>query len=78
MSTLGYGLLPMLALGFFGVFLSFKGGLGILFGLLMATWSSFSAGNILDVLIKDQKNRKILVIYPLFLFYVSFVMLVIF
>jgi hypothetical protein len=78
MSTMGYGLLPMLGLGFAGVFVSLKSGLGIGVGLAMAVWASFAAGNFMDVLIKDTKDKKALVIYPLFLFYVSFTMIVIF
>lgn len=78
MSTMGYGLLPMLGLGAVGVFISLKGALGIAVGLGAAFWASYSAGNFMDVLIKDSKNRKALVIYPLFLFYVSFTMIVIF
>lgn len=78
MSTMGYGLLPMLALGAVGIFFSLKGGIGITVGLAAAAWASFSAGNFMDVLIKDTKDRKALVIYPLFLFYVSFTMIVIF
>ena len=78
MSTLGYGLLPMLLLGFVGIFVSLKSGLGISVALSAAAWSSYSAGNFMDVLIKDNKDRKGLVMYPLFLFYVSFTMIVIF
>lgn len=78
MSTMGYGLLPMLPLGLVGVFVSLKGGLGIAIALACAVWSSFAAGNFMDVLIKDTKDRKGLVMYPLFLFYVSFTMIVIF
>ena len=78
MSTMGYGLLPMVGLGFLGIFISLKSGLGIIVALAAAGWASYSAGNFMDVLIKDTKNRKTLVIYPLFLFYVSFTMIVIF
>lgn len=78
MSTLGYGLLPMLGLGFVGVFFSLNGGVGIVVALMTAVWSSFAAGNFMDVLIKDTKDRKLLIVYPLFLFYVSFTLIVIF
>ena len=46
MSTMGYGLLPMLLLGFIGIFIQLKGMAGIVFGLALAAWSSFAAGNI--------------------------------
>jgi hypothetical protein len=78
MSTLGYGLLPMLSLGFLNIFCNLKGGIGILISLSIALWSSFAAANFIDVLIKDEKNRKLLIVYPLFLFYISFTMIVIF
>lgn len=78
MSTLGYGLLPMLGLGAVGVFFSLNGGIGILVALGAAAWASFAAGSFLDVLLKDTKDRKVLLVYPLFLFYVSFTMIVIF
>ena len=47
MSTLGYALLPMLLLGFFGIFFSLKGTIGILISLSIAFWSSLAAGNTL-------------------------------
>jgi hypothetical protein len=75
---MGYGLLPMVGLGFIGIFISLKSGLGITVALLAAFWASYAAGNFMDALIKDTKDRKALVIYPLFLFYVSFTMIVIF
>ena len=78
MSTMGYGLLPMLGLGALGIFVTIKSGVGIVVALAVSVWSSFAAGNFMDVLIKDTKDKKSLVIYPLFLFYVSFTMIVIF
>lgn len=78
MSTMGYGLLPMVGLGFIGIFISLKSGLGTMVALAAAFWASYAAGNFMDALIKDTKDRKALVIYPLFLFYVSFTMIVIF
>ena len=78
MSTMGYGLLPMLGFGMIGIFLSLKSGLGIVVALAVSAWSSVAAGNFMDVLIRDTKDRKSLVIYPLFLFYVSFTMIIIF
>ncbi len=68
----------MVGLGFIGIFISLKSGLGTMVGLGAAFWASYAAGNFMDALIKDTKDRKALVIYPLFLFYVSFTMIVIF
>lgn len=78
MSILGYGLLPMLFLGFFGVFFSLNKGIGTIFALLIALWASYAAGNFMNVLMKDAKDRKLLIMYPLFLFYLSFTLIVIF
>jgi hypothetical protein len=61
-----------------GVFFSLNGGIGILVALGAAAWASFAAGSFLDVLLKDTRDRKVLLVYPLFLFYVSFTMIVIF
>jgi hypothetical protein len=47
MSTLGYSLLPMLALGLLGIVFDMRGSFGIFFSLLIAAWSSLSAGNTL-------------------------------
>lgn len=78
MSILGYGLLPMLMLGFFGVFFSLNGGIGTIFALLIASWASYAAGNFMSVLMREAKERKLLIMYPLFLYYLSFTLLVIF
>ena len=79
MSTVGYSLLPMLALGFCGIFVSLKGNIGILLSLGMSGWASVAASNIIEALMpQTESNRKPLLIYPLFLFYVSFAMIIIF
>ena len=76
---MGYSLLPMLILGFLGIFLSLKGTPGILLSLAIALWSSFAASNIMECLMKQTNNdRKPLLIYPLLLFYLSFAIIVIF
>ena len=55
MSTLGYGLLPMLTLGLINIFFNLRMGVGIVVSLSIALWSSLAAANFLDVLIKDTK-----------------------
>lgn len=47
MSTLGYSLLPMLILGVVGIVFEMKGTFGIFLSLIIAFWSSLSAGNTL-------------------------------
>ena len=79
MSTVGYALLPMLLLGFFGIFSSLKGNMGIIISLAVSGWASLAASNIIESLMRQtESNRKPLLIYPLFLFYVSFAMIIIF
>ena len=79
MSTLGYALLPMLILGVCGIFASLKGNVGILLSLAVSGWASLAASNIIESFMKQtESNRKLLLIYPMFLFYVSFAMIVIF
>ena len=78
MSTMGYGLLPLLVIGILGIFFSLKGGIGVVIALASALWASVAAGNFMDMLIKDSKDRRALLIYPLFLFYVSFIVIVVF
>ena len=79
MSTLGYALLPMLILGFFGIFTSMKGTAGIILSLGISGWSSLAASNFVEDMMKQtNQDRKPLLIYPLFLFYVSFAMSIIF
>lgn len=79
MSTVGYALLPMLIVGFFGIFVSLKGAIGILLSLAIAGWSSLAASNFVEALMKQTtSDRKPLLMYPLFLFYVCFALIIIF
>lgn len=78
MSILGYCLLPMLILGLLGVFLRLNSPIGVIVAILTAVWGSVAAGNFMDVLIRDTKNRKPLIVFPVFLFYMSFTLIVIF
>ena len=52
MSILGYGLLPMLVLGFIGVFFALNKGIGTIIAILIASWASYAAGNFMNVLMK--------------------------
>ena len=77
MSFLGYSLLPMLFLAILGIFFNLSNGLGVIFGVLMSGWSSLSCGSWIAIL-AGRDDSKWLVIYPLFLFYLSFGMIIIF
>jgi hypothetical protein len=67
----------MLLLAFLGIFLSLNNALGILTSLCLSIWCSKAAGETVSVLL-SLESRKVLLIYPLFLFYLSFGMIVIF
>ena len=77
MSILGYGLIPMLLLGLIGIFVSLKGEVGIILGIIISIWSAMASSNYIDLMIGGY-DRGALITYPLFLFYVSFVMITIF
>lgn len=79
MSTVGYSLIPMLLLGVFRIFNNMKGPAGIIMCLAISCWSSLAASNFIEALMKQTNaDRKPLLIYPLFLFYVCFTMIIIF
>lgn len=79
MSTMGYAMIPMLLLGFFSIFTLMKGPIGITLSLAVSGWSSLAASNFIEALMRQtDTDRKILLMYPLFLFYVSFAMIIIF
>lgn len=77
MSILGYGLLPMLALGLINIFIHLKGPLGLILGVLCTAWSSYASSMFFEVVMKLH-NKKWLVAYPVFLFYLTFVLITIF
>jgi hypothetical protein len=79
MSTMGYSMIPMLILGVAGIFTLMKGPIGIVICFVLTGWSSYSASNFIEGLMKQTAtNRRVLLIYPLFLFYISFAMIIIF
>jgi protein YIPF5/7 len=77
MSFMGYALLPMLFLAVVGIFTGLASGAGAVVGLGLAGWSSWVSSAWVGVAMELQESR-VLVAYPLFLFYVSFAMIIIF
>ena len=77
MSILGYGMTPLLLLGLVGMFASLKGQLGLAYGMGVSVWCGLSAANYLELMIGGH-GRKALIVFPLCLFYASFVMVTIF
>lgn len=79
MSTLGYCLLPMLIVGFLGIIVPLQNTFGIILSLSLSAWSAYSASNYLEMMMDLPSNdRKALILYPLYLYYVSFAMITIF
>ena len=79
MSTLGYCLFPMLLVGLVGIFMKLQNSLGILLSLGLSGWCAYSASAYIEILIKANENdRKMLIGYPLYLYYASFAMITIF
>lgn len=77
MSILGYGLLPMLVLGLVNIFIHLKGPLGLVLGVVCTAWSAYASTMFFEVVMKLH-NKKWLVAYPVFLFYLTFVLITIF
>ena len=67
----------MLILAAFGIVISLTGTFGVLSSLFLAGWSSLTAGNMVS-LVLNRSEGKILLVYPLFLFYLSFALIIIF
>lgn len=76
-SYLGYSLLPMLILAVFGIVLRLNNAFGVFSSLILAAWSSYTAGNTIGVVLNRSEGR-VLLAYPLFLFYLSFALIIIF
>lgn len=50
----------------------------MILSLGLTIWAAVAAGKMIMPLVRGKKNRKIIVIYPIFLFYLCFAMIVIF
>lgn len=79
MSTLGYCLLPMLIVALFGIVFSLKNTFGILLSLGISVWCAYTSTNFLELQMSvDESNKWALILYPIYLYYVSFAMITIF
>lgn len=76
MSFLGYSLLPMLILAGFGILFSLNNAFGVFSSLILAAWSSKTAGSMISLAL--NREGIVLIAYPLFLFYLSFALIIIF
>lgn len=76
-STLGYCILPIVALSAMGVVVSLQGYLGMAAAVVAVTWCSASASN-LFVSAFDMQKQQLLVAYPCFLLYGVFALITVF
>jgi protein YIPF5/7 len=67
----------MLILAAFGILFPLANAFGVFSSLILAAWSSYTAGNMIGLVLNRSEGR-ILLAYPLFLFYLSFALIIIF
>lgn len=76
-SALGYGILPIVWLSIFGIFVSLNSSFGIIAAMLCITLATLGSSRMLCWLANDQ-NKRLLIAYPCALIYISFTFLVVF
>ncbi|KAI3651801.1 hypothetical protein MP228_003104 [Amoeboaphelidium protococcarum] len=76
-SVLGYCLLPMVILSSVSILLKVVGQVGLIFAVLSIAWCTYSASTMF-VTVLGMKDQRLLVGYPVGLFYTAFAMLTIF
>ncbi|KAH3677568.1 hypothetical protein WICPIJ_008975 [Wickerhamomyces pijperi] len=76
-SVLGYCLLPLVPIAFVGIFLDLNNFFGYLLSALSIVWSTYSASGIF-VAVLGVRNIRLLIAYPLAMFYSIFVLMAIF
>lgn len=67
----------MLLVGLFGIFFPLNNGVGIILSMLLSFWCAYGASNFVEMEL-NVDDRKALIMYPLYLYYVSFAMITIF
>ncbi|CDO96098.1 unnamed protein product [Kluyveromyces dobzhanskii CBS 2104] len=76
-SILGYAFLPLCVLAAPGVFTSLNNTFGYILGLFTVLWSTWSSSGLFTVSL-DLHNVRILIAYPLLIFYSVFALMAIF
>lgn len=76
-SILGYAFLPLCVLASLGVFANLNNTFGYILGLLTVLWSTWSSSGLFTVSL-DLHNVRILIAYPLLIFYSVFALMAIF
>jgi len=77
MSVLGYCLLPIVGVGALSVVVTLDGLLGYLFSSLSVLWSTYSASGIFVTVLR-MSDQRLLVAYPVALFYGCFALFSVF
>jgi hypothetical protein len=76
-STLGYGLIPMIIVAFVGIFVKLHSTLGILLSSACVLWSTYAASRFFATA-NAMVNQRWLVAYPVLLFYMCFLLITVF
>lgn len=76
-SVIGYCLLPLVPISFVGIFLDLNNLLGYLLSAISIGWSTYSASGIFVAVLRVN-NIRLLIAYPLAMFYSIFVLMAIF
>lgn len=76
-SVLGYCLLPMVLLSSVSMLLSLKGVIGIALATMSILWCTYSA-SAMFVTVLSMKDQRLLIAYPVGLFYTAFALLTVF
>jgi hypothetical protein len=77
MSVLGYCLLPFTILATVTIFLPVFNIMGGALSLMIICWSTYMATQFIDVML-SMSSKRMLIAYPIFLFYMCFLLLAIF
>lgn len=76
-SALGYGILPIVWLSIFSIFVSLNSTFGIIVAMLCITLATLGSSRLLCRLANDS-NKRLLITYPCALVYIAFTFLVLF
>lgn len=76
-SILGYAFLPLCFLALIGIFVGLNNAFGYIMGILTVMWSTWSSSGLFTVSL-DLHNVRILIAYPLLIFYSVFALMAIF
>ena len=76
-SIMGYGLLPIIGLATIAVIFSMRGYLGLVCGTGAMAWSTFTCSRFFEKAM-DMYQHRLIIAYPVGLFYAAFILLTVF